>query len=101
MLRRRTHDRLHNGQFVHLHGQVTAASVPAGVVVELQAWVGPSHWLTFGVALTGPDGGFRYAYKFTRTTGMQVYLLRARLPRQTGYSARAVVSRSVAVTVAG
>jgi hypothetical protein len=101
VLHRRTHHVLHNGQFVHLHGHVTLASVPAGVVIQLQAWVGPRHWLTFGVALTGPHGGFSYAYQFTRTTGVQVYLLRARLPKQSGYLAHAVASRPVRVTVVG
>ena len=92
---------LHNGQVVHLKGRVTLASVPAGAVVELQAWVGPRHSLTFGVASTGPAGRFSYAYRFTRTNGVQVYLLRARLPRQAGYTARAAASRPVHVTVVG
>ncbi len=92
---------LRNGQKVRLRGRVTVASVSPGVVVELQAWVGRHHWLTFGIAKTGAGGRFSYAYRFTRTTGVQVYLLRARLPNQAGYSARPAASRPVSVTVVG
>ena len=92
---------LHNGQVVRLRGNVAVAPVPPGIVVELQAWEGRHRWLTFGVALTRDGGKFSYAYRFTRTTGVQVYLLRARLPTQDGYSARTVASHPVHITVVG
>lgn len=92
---------LHNGQVLHLKGRVTGSSVPPRLVVVLQAWVAPRHWLTFGETVTHAGGRFRYAYRFRNTTGVQVYLMRARLGTQVGYPRRAVDSRPVRVKVVG
>ncbi len=90
---------LENGQVLGLRGHVLGVSV--GTLVELQARVGPRQWITFGVAVTRAGGRFSYAYRFTRTTGSQIYWLRARLPRESGHSSPPKLSRAIHVRVSG
>jgi hypothetical protein len=93
---------LRNGHVLWLRGRVLGLPDPAGVLIELQAWVGsPRRWLTFGVALVRANGRFVYRYRFTQTTGVQIYSLRAKLPMQKGYPARAAISRALHVRVTG
>jgi hypothetical protein len=77
------------------------SGIASGVSVELQALVRRHHWLTFAVAYTSPGGKFSYRYKFTETTGLQVYSFRARVPSQTGFPFHAAKSGRVRVRVSG
>jgi len=98
----RSRQSLYNGQSVRLFGRI-GGSGRAGLLVELEALVTtPSrHWLTFAVTRTSTGGRFSYRYRFTATTGIQIYRLRARLPAQLGFPHRAVVSTPVRVRVVG
>jgi Ricin-type beta-trefoil lectin domain len=92
---------LRNGQAVRLRGRVTGAGVPSGTVVLLEARVTRRHWITFGWARTQANGSFSLRYRFTRTTGRQIYLMRAVLPTQFGYRSRGSLSNIFRVKVAG
>jgi hypothetical protein len=92
-----------NGQTVRLFGRLRGLPSPAGVIVQLQALVTrpKRHWMTFGIATASSDGRFSYTYRFTRTTRIQVYRLRARIPSQLGFPYRAAASRPEPVRVTG
>ena len=90
---------LRNGQSVWLRGRLAARPRP-GVLVELQARR-DSGWQTFGTTRTGRGGRFAYPYQFTRTTSVQRYRMRARVPDQPSYPFAAGGSRPVTVTVKG
>ncbi len=93
--------RLRNGEQVVLHGRLGGRpAAPRGMLVELQARRG-KRWQNFGTARTGRGGRFRYAYRFTRTYGTQVYEVRARATRQLGYPFAAGASRPVRLRVSG
>lgn len=92
---------LFNGQVLQLRGRVRGTGVATGTLVELQARIGPRKWDTFGVAATRRGGHFTYDYQFTRTTGIQHYVFRARLPRQSGHSSPPRISRAIHVRVTG
>ncbi|MGH2802211.1 MAG: carboxypeptidase-like regulatory domain-containing protein [Thermoleophilaceae bacterium] len=91
--------RLRTGQTLVLNGRA-GARAPRGLLVELQARRG-RRWQTFGTTNTRRGGRFRYSYRFTRTLGVQVYRLRARVPRQRGYPFAPGGSRPVRVRVRG
>jgi hypothetical protein len=92
---------LANGQAVTLRGRLRAGPYPKrGVVVELQAKRG-SKWQSFGTTRTNRRGRYRFRYRFTRTTGVQNYSLRARVPRQSTYPYSNGASRPVTVRVVG
>jgi hypothetical protein len=93
--------RLVNGQTVTLSGKLRAGPFPRrGVVVELQADRGRK-WQTFGTTRTNRKGRYRFKYRFTRTTGVQRYNLRARVPAQATYPYSAGASKPVTVNVSG
>ncbi len=92
---------LRNGQAVRLRGRVTAAGVPRGAVILLQARVTRHRWITFGWARTQADGRFSVRYRFTQTTGRQTYLMRAVLPSQFGYRSRESLSNIIRLGVTG
>jgi hypothetical protein len=98
---RSTRRRLRNGQALWLVGRVRGGPVPEnGAVVELQA-KRETGWQTFGTARARRGGRFRFRYQFSRTTGVQHYRLRARVPSQSGYPYAPGASRPVRVTVRG
>lgn len=90
-----------NGRAVRLEGRVSDARVPRGAVILLQARVSRRHWVTFGWARTQANGRFSLRYQFTRTTGTQIYLMRAVLPTQFGYRSRSSLSNAFHVRVTG
>jgi hypothetical protein len=71
-----------------------------GAVVELQA-KRETGWQTFGTTRARRSGRFRFRYQFSRTTGVQRYRLRARVPSQAGYPYAPGSSRPIKVTVRG
>jgi hypothetical protein len=91
---------LSNGQAMVLRGRVVADALPRGLVVALQARLG-TRWETFLTADTGRRGRFVAHYRFTRTTGVQCYMFRARIAAQAGYPDAPVASQPVTVTVTG
>ena len=92
---------LRNGRLMVLSGNLLNKPLPSGVVVDLEARVGPDRWQLFGGTFARSDGRFSYTYRFTRTTGHQVYTLRARVPQYAGYPFVSGVSRPVYVSVSG
>jgi 5-hydroxyisourate hydrolase-like protein (transthyretin family) len=89
---------LRNGQTLVMSGRI--GSGRRGVLVELQARRG-ARWQTFATTRAGRDGRYRYAYRFTRTTGVQRYSLRARVPGQPGYPFAAGAAQPIVVRVTG
>jgi hypothetical protein len=72
---------LRNGDTLVMRGRLRGRPRRRGVLVELQARR-PTGWQTFGTTSTGSGGRFSYAYRFTRTVGVEHYLLRARVRAQ-------------------
>jgi hypothetical protein len=101
-VRLRASDRhLRNGQRLILSGSLVGRPLPRnGVLVELQARR-PAGWQTFATARSGRAGRFRFAYRFTRTLGVQTYALRALVRRQSQYAYSTGASRPVRVRVRG
>jgi hypothetical protein len=92
---------LRNGDVVILRGNVARPIPPRGALVELQARRGAG-WQTFGTTRArGPKARYKFRYRFTRTTGVQRYSLRARVPDQPAYPYAPGASRPVVVTVRG
>jgi hypothetical protein len=89
---------LHNGQTVMLRGRLRGAR--RGVLVELQAQRG-RRWQTFATTRAGKRGRFHYAYRFTRTVGVQRYRLRARVGAQLGSPFANGASKPVLLRVRG
>jgi hypothetical protein len=93
--------RLRNGEVLGLEGRVRGGPIPRrGVLVELQAWRG-TRWQTFGTTRARARGKYEFDYRFSRTTGVQRYRMRARVPDQSGYPYAAGASRPVTVRVEG
>jgi hypothetical protein len=92
---------LRNGETLVLSGRLPGRPRPRrGVLVELQARR-DGGWQTFGTTRSGSRGRFAFGYTFTRTTGVQAYALRARVPRQSAYPYASGASRPVRVRVFG
>jgi hypothetical protein len=92
---------LRNGETLVLSGRLPGRPLPRrGVLVELQARR-EGGWQTFGTTRSGRGGRFSFGYTFTRTTGVQAYALRARVPRQAAYPYASGASRPVRVRVIG
>jgi hypothetical protein len=92
---------LRNGETLVLSGRLPGRPRPRrGVLVELQARR-EGGWQTFGTTRSGRRGRFSFGYTFTRTTGVQAYALRARVPRQAAYPYASGASRPVQVRVIG
>jgi hypothetical protein len=92
---------LHNGQAVTLRGTLRGGEVPArGVTLAVQ-WKDGHRWRPFAQIKTNRKGSFRYAYKFTRTSGRITYALRVQVTKgQVDYPYLATASKPVKVTVA-
>ena len=92
---------LHNGDRLLLHGHVIGRPIPgSGVAVALQVRK-PKGWQTFGFARTDRAGRYRFAYRFTNTTGVQRYSFRAMVFQQSGYPYAAGASKPTPVIVRG
>jgi hypothetical protein len=92
---------LHNGQAVTLRGVLRGGEVPTrGVTLAVQ-WKDGYRWRPFAQIKTNRKGSFRYAYKFTRTSGKITYELRVQVTKgQVDYPYLATASKPVKVTVA-
>jgi hypothetical protein len=90
-----------NGQTLTMRGRLLSPPYPKrGALVELQAYR-ETGWQTFATTNSNRRGRFAYRYTFSRTTGVQHYLLRARVPKQEDYPFEAGSSHPIKVTVAG
>lgn len=91
--------RLRNGGTVALRGRVLHGPLPdRGVLVELQAKRGRK-WQTFGTTRTRSGGRYELRYRFTRTTGVQRYAMRALVPDQSAYPYARGASRAITLRV--
>jgi hypothetical protein len=92
---------LRNFQTLTMRGRLGSPPFPRrGVLVELQAFR-ETGWQTFGTASTNRRGRYSYRYTFSRTVGLQHYLLRARVPKQADYPFESGNSRALKVTASG
>jgi hypothetical protein len=92
---------LRNGETLALSGRLPGRPRPrAGVLVELQAGR-TGGWQTFATTRSRRGGSFNFGYTFTRTTGVETYALRAKVPRQAAYPYARGASRPIHVRVAG
>jgi hypothetical protein len=90
-----------NGQVAQFSGVVHSLPLPAGgKLVELQVRLS-GRWQTFRTRRTDSAGRWSIPYRFRRTTGVQRYRFRLRLPSEAGYPFAAGMSRSLVVTVRG
>jgi hypothetical protein len=93
--------RLRNGQTVTFTGSLQTVPAPSGgKLIELQALL-PRGWQTFRTLRTDSVGRWAAKYHFTRTTGIQRYRFRVRLPEEAGYPFAAGHSRTLTVRVRG
>jgi len=91
---------LRNGQAVVLKGRLRDGPHPRRpLLVELQSRRS-SGWQTFGTT-TARGGRFKFRYRFTRTSGVQRYQLRARVARQAVYPYAPGASKPVTLEVRG
>lgn len=96
---RASRSRLRNGGTVVLRGRLRHGPLPdRGVLVELQAKRGRK-WQTFGTTRTRTGGRYELRYRFTRTTGVQRYAMRALVPDQSAYPYARATSRPIALLV--
>jgi hypothetical protein len=91
--------RLANGHAATFLGRLPGPNAD-GRVVALQARAGRK-WRTFKQLRTKSDGGFRGKYRFTNTSGRQVYLFRILVKKQSGYPYEPGASRKRKVIVHG
>ena len=90
-----------NGQRVLFAGRVITRPLPAnGKLIEMQAHF-RGRWRTFSTVRAGPNGLWRFPYRFGGTVGRVTYLFRARLPAEGGYPFVSGNSRVVEVVVRG
>jgi hypothetical protein len=87
------------GRRLKITGKLPKPS-PAGRVLVLQGASAHGHdWLTFRKVTTGPKGGFRATYRFTRTSSPTIYRIRALAPRQAGYDYEPGASKPARIKV--
>jgi hypothetical protein len=90
-----------NGQVARFSGIVRSVPLPAGgKLVELQVRLS-GRWQTFRTRRTDTGGRWSIPYRFRRTTGVQRYRFRLRLPPEAGYPFTVGTSRPLVVTVKG
>ena len=93
--------RLLNGQQVLFSGHVLTRPLPTqGKLVEMQAHF-RGRWRTFSTVRAGPNGRWRFPYRFGGTVGRVTYRFRARLPAEGGYPFISGNSGIVKVVVLG
>jgi hypothetical protein len=95
--------RILNGQSVRFRGQVRSLPIPgAGKIVELQVYQGKRQgWTTFRTLRTDAAGRWRQTYRFSHTVCLDRWRIRARVPKEAGYSFEDGASRPVRITVKG
>lgn len=90
-----------NGQRVTFSGRVRGRPLPAaGKLVEMQVRLSED-WQTFRTTRSGPKGGWKVAYRFERTCGVQRFRFRARLPGEATWPLEPGGSRGVTIRVRG
>jgi hypothetical protein len=90
-----------NGQVARFSGVVRSVPLPVGgKLVELQVRLS-GRWQTFRTRRTDSTGRWSIPYRFRRTTGVQQYRFRLRLPSEAGYPFATGTSRPLVVTVRG
>jgi hypothetical protein len=90
-----------NGQVARFSGVVHSAPLPAGgKLVELQVRLS-GRWQTFRTRRTDVTGRWSIPYRFRRTTGVQRYRFRLRLPSEAGYPFATGTSQPLAIKVRG
>jgi hypothetical protein len=90
-----------NGQVARFSGRVRSVPLPAGgKLVELQVRLS-GRWQTFRTRRTDDAGRWSIPYRFRRTTGVQRYRFRLRLPSEAAYPFATGTSRPLVVTVRG
>jgi hypothetical protein len=90
-----------NGQVARFSGVVRSVPLPAGgKLVELQVQLS-GRWQTFRTRRTDGAGHWSIPYRFRRTTGVQRYRFRLRLPSEAAYPFATGTSRPLVVTVRG
>jgi hypothetical protein len=90
-----------NGQVAQFSGVVRSVPLPAGgKLVELQVRLS-GRWQTFRTRRSDSAGRWAIPYRFRRTTGVQRYRFRLRLPSEAGYPFATGTSRTLVVTVRG
>ena len=94
---------LRNGQAVRFKGRVLSKPIPpTGVVIDLQAYKPGKGWVTFKVTRAKQrNARFKATYRFTSTSGTQVYRFRARIRQDSNYPYLLSRSKQVKVTVRG
>ena len=86
--------RLRNGQTVIFSGPVrTLPTPPGGKLVEMQVKL-PGRWETFQTVRSDDAGQWTVRYTFRRTSGVQYYRFRVRLPAEGAYRSRRVFRAS-------
>jgi hypothetical protein len=92
---------LHNGQALTLRGKLLGGEIPKRGVTMAVQWKDGKRWRPFAQIKTTRAGTFRYAYRFTRTSGKITYALRVQVSKgQVDYPYLPVASKAVKVTVA-
>jgi hypothetical protein len=90
-----------NGQAVRFSGRVQGLPVPAeGKLVEIQVRF-TDRWQTFRTTRSDGLGRWSSRYRFQRTSGVQRYRFRIRLPKEAGYPFETSVSHPLGVQVSG
>jgi hypothetical protein len=77
--------RVKRGGQVQITGSLPGPQAAGRVVVLQASSLHGVRWLTFRRATTGPEGGFRSAYRFGGTSSTTTYRMRVVVPRQSGY----------------
>lgn len=91
--------RLANGHAARFRGQIPGPNAD-GRAVALQARAGRK-WRTFKQLSTDAGGRFAGKYRFTQTTGRQLYVFRALVKSQSGYPYDPGPSRKARIVVRG
>lgn len=93
--------RLRNGQTVTFSGPLmTLPTPPGGKLIEMQVRL-PGRWETFRTVRSDDAGRWSARYRFRRTSGVQHYRFRARLPEEGNYPFTVGVSQVATVRVKG
>lgn len=97
---RGSHRKLRNGKALQLRGRLLGGYVPRrGVTLNVQ-WKDRGRWRPFAQIKSNGNGGFSYAYRFTRTNRPVTYTLRVQATKgQLDYPFQPVASNAVKVTV--
>ena len=94
-------DRVRNLDTVVFSGRLLSRPIPkAGKLVAIQARIGRA-WRTFANPRANARGRFASPYRFTSTSGLQRYRIRALVQKDAAYSYETGASKPITVVVAG